>query len=430
MFPKIMNDENFFKKAAAHGEEPPLTPQNEHQRSGLRFARRVRLPRAVGLAGMFLPIASTLVSHPPPGWWWLVLVGWAFVWPHLAWQIASRAVDPLSREIYNLKTDAVLAGMWVGVMGVNVLPSTAMLMIMCLNLMGAGGPRLFVAGLVLMVVSCLVTLELTGITVSFNSAPLEWWLSLPIIVIYPLLFGWVSYQTATKLAEHKRRLQVMSTRDGMTGVYNRRHVLNITVESPVKFSEVVYHICRQAGGEEGEFILSDIEKELSMEKRTVVVNNPLTVNCEEKRILSQLYKNLSEKILEDHFEEFATVNQKVIQFMDKVTSSSEYNLTYDVDFQAAGLIKYCNVHMDSCYDSLTEKFINYLRTMKQICNVDIVFVLNLKQYFSTEDLREIYKHCFYTKMYLINLEGVKSDPIESDRYVIIDKDLCVLDLVY
>lgn len=223
MFPKIMNDENFFKKAAAHGEEPPLTPQNEHQRSGLRFARRVRLPRAVGLAGMFLPIASTLVSHPSLGWWWLLLVGWAFVWPHLAWQIASRAVDPLSREIYNLKTDAVLAGMWVGVMGVNALPSTAMLMIMCLNLMGAGGPRLFVAGLVLMVVSCLVTLELTGITVSFNSAPLEWWLSLPIIVIYPLLFGWVSYQTATKLAEHKRRLQVMSSRDGMTGVYNRRH---------------------------------------------------------------------------------------------------------------------------------------------------------------------------------------------------------------
>ena len=209
-------------------------------------------------------------------------------------------------------------------------------------------------------------------------------------------------------------MKLVNPRLGLEVELSENQVLNITVESPVKFSEVVYHICRQAGGEEGEFILSDIEKELSMEKR----------------ILSQLYKNLSEKILEDHFEEFATVNQKVIQFMDKVTSSSEYNLTYDVDFQAAGLIKYCNVHMDSCYDSLTEKFINYLRTMKQICNVDIVFVLNLKQYFSTEDLREIYKHCFYTKMYLINLEGVKSDPIESDRYVIIDKDLCVLNLVY
>ena len=162
-------------------------------------------------------------------------------------------------------------------------------------------------------------------------------------------------------------MKLVNPRLGLEVELSENQVLNITVESPVKFSEVVYHICRQAGGEEGEFILSDIEKELSMGKRTVVINNPLTVNCEEKRILSQLYKNLSEKILEDHFEEFATVNQKVIQFMDKVTSSSEYNLTYDVDFQAAGLIKYCNVHMDSCYDNLTEKFIDYLRTMKQIC---------------------------------------------------------------
>ena len=217
-----MNDENFYKKAVAQSE-PPHSPQNDHQRSGLRFARRVRLPRAVGLGWMFLPIAAVLASQPIAGGWWLFLVGWSFVWPHLAWQLASKAIDPLSREIYNLKADAILAGVWVGVMGVNVLPSTALLMMMCMNLMGAGGLRLFIAGMVLMVVSCLVTLQLTGITVAFRSAPLEWWFSLPVIVIFPLLFAWVSYQTATKLAEHKRRLQVMSMRDGMTGVYNRRH---------------------------------------------------------------------------------------------------------------------------------------------------------------------------------------------------------------
>lgn len=217
-----MNDENFYKKAVAQSE-PPHSPQNDHQRSGLRFARRVRLPRAVGLGWMFLPIAAVLASQPIAGGWLLFLVGWSFVWPHLAWQLASKAIDPLSREIYNLKADAILAGVWVGVMGVNVLPSTALLMMMCMNLMGAGGLRLFIAGMVLMVVSCLVTLQLTGITVAFRSAPLEWWFSLPVIVIYPLLFAWVSYQTATKLAEHKRRLQVMSMRDGMTGVYNRRH---------------------------------------------------------------------------------------------------------------------------------------------------------------------------------------------------------------
>jgi diguanylate cyclase len=37
-----------------------------------------------------------------------------------------------------------------------------------------------------------------------------------------MLFAWVSHRTAVRLAEHKQRLEMMSTRDGMTGVFNRR----------------------------------------------------------------------------------------------------------------------------------------------------------------------------------------------------------------
>jgi len=42
-------------------------------------------------------------------------------------------------------------------------------------------------------------------------------------MLYPMLFAWLSHRTAIRLAEHKRRLEMMSTRDGMTGVFNRRH---------------------------------------------------------------------------------------------------------------------------------------------------------------------------------------------------------------
>ena len=53
--------------------------------------------------------------------------------------------------------------------------------------------------------------------------PSQVWICLPLLLIYPTYFGLVSYRTALKLSEHKRRLMHMSTRDGMTGVYNRRH---------------------------------------------------------------------------------------------------------------------------------------------------------------------------------------------------------------
>ena len=100
-----MNDENFYQKKVVPNEAFLSLHQNDHQRSGLRFARRIRLPRAVGLGGMFFPIASVLVAQPITGGWWLLLVGWAFVWPHLAWQWASKADDPLHSEFTNLKVD-------------------------------------------------------------------------------------------------------------------------------------------------------------------------------------------------------------------------------------------------------------------------------------------------------------------------------------
>ena len=225
-------------------------------------------------------------------------------------------------------------------------------------------------------------------------------------------------------------MKLVNARLGLELEFLENQVLNLTIESPERFSEVVYNLSKQVEGEEGEFILSNAEKELLLEKKAVVIANPLGVTCDEKRIVSQIYKNLSEKISSDYSEEYAAVNQQILQFMEKIINSSEYNLTLDVDFQATGLVKYCNVHMDSCYDNFAEKFIEYLRALKMICNVDIVFVLNLKQYFSIEELKEIYKHCFYTKLSLMNLEGIKTDPIEGDRYVILDKDLCILDLSY
>jgi diguanylate cyclase len=81
---------------------------------------------------------------------------------------ASRLATggPLKRsyasETHNLKADALLPE-WMGLIGVNLLPSIAMAMVVFITTMGAGGPRLCLAGVILMVVACLVTLQLTGI---------------------------------------------------------------------------------------------------------------------------------------------------------------------------------------------------------------------------------------------------------------------------
>lgn len=219
----MMNDEIYYNKERIREELNQDLSQDDSHRSGILFARRARLARAVGLAAMFFPIAGVLVTHFHAGGWWLLLVGWAFIWPHLAWQLACRSAVPHRSEILNLKIDAVIAGVWIGLMGVTTLPAAALIVMIGMNLMGSGGFRLFIAGIMIMLLSTLATLQLTGTLVLRLPGPLEWGLTLPVLMLYPMLFAWVSHRTALRLAEHKRRLELMSTRDGMTGVFNRRH---------------------------------------------------------------------------------------------------------------------------------------------------------------------------------------------------------------
>lgn len=223
-------------------------------------------------------------------------------------------------------------------------------------------------------------------------------------------------------------MKLYNSKLGLEVDFDENQVINLTVESSDVFADFVYNLYKQVGGDEGDFVLAEAEKTLSMAKNACIVTNPLIVNCEDRRIMNQLYKNLSDHVAKEHFEKFAEVNQHIIGFVDYVINTSEYNLVTDTDFVVANLLKYCNVHISTEYENFAEKFIDYLRANKTICKLDVVFVINLKQYFNENYLFEIYKFCFYNKIFLVNVENIKSEAIEGDKYVIIDKDLCLLEL--
>ena len=163
-----MNDETYYNTKRIREEWNLTLSQDDPHRAGIQFARRVRLARAVGLAAMFFPVAGMLVTHFLPGGWWLLLVGWAFVWPHFAWQLSCRAASPHQQEEFNLKIDAIIAGLWIGVMGMSALPTAALVMMVGMNMMGSGGCRLFIPGILLTLLSALVTLPLVGSVAVFR----------------------------------------------------------------------------------------------------------------------------------------------------------------------------------------------------------------------------------------------------------------------
>lgn len=146
-----------------------------------------------------------------------------FLWPHLAYRLACRAKDPFKAEIRNLLIDSAFGGFWAAMMAFNALPAIVILSMMSMNNIASAGKTLFVKGLAMQLATAAFTAALLGFPFHPYSTPLQVYLCLPMIYLYPTLLGLVTYRTAKRLAEKKQELQRISTRDGLTGLYNRRH---------------------------------------------------------------------------------------------------------------------------------------------------------------------------------------------------------------
>lgn len=191
--------------------------------SGIAFAKRIYLPRCIGLGIGFFCVAVPLWSQQPVIWLWALLLFNGFVWPHLAYRWARHSAMPFQGERRNLLIDSLFGGFWAAAMHFNALPSVTILAMMGMNNIAAGGGRFFAQGLLAMLAGMLLNAMLSGFSVVPQTSMAQLYACLPMLVLYPLSLGWVSYRLSIQLAEHKQALRATSRTDSLTRLFNHGH---------------------------------------------------------------------------------------------------------------------------------------------------------------------------------------------------------------
>lgn len=223
-------------------------------------------------------------------------------------------------------------------------------------------------------------------------------------------------------------MRIIYSKYGIDLCLEENKITTIVIENPSVMSEVIRDISKQVNGEDGEWILSDQDKIFSLEKSSIFLDNPLMVNSNEKRILTRLYKELSEQANTLMYEEYTQINSYIVSFLERLLDTVPYHLDMEVDMDLTGILKLYGVKIESDGVSVLEALLDYLRALSCICNIHVVFILNVKQFLTLEEVQQLYEFCFYEKIYLINLEGQKNYNLEQEKCVIIDKDLCIIDV--
>ena len=187
---------------------------------GLSFARRIYLPRIIGLGVGFFCVGAALYPLNMPGWIWALLLFNGFAWPHLAYQISKRSPFPYQAERRNMLYDSLCGGFWAASFQFNPLATVTILSMMTMNNVAAGGQRLFMFGALAQLVGVLLGWSIFGFKFSLTMTQAQVWACLPMLTLYPLALGMVCYRLAIKLSQHKRALSALSRTDSLTGLLN------------------------------------------------------------------------------------------------------------------------------------------------------------------------------------------------------------------
>jgi diguanylate cyclase len=147
----------------------------------------------------------------------------ALVWPHVAYPIARRARNPYRAELRNLMVDSACGGVWMAIMGFNLVPSAVLFSMLVMDKISVGGLRFLWRCLAAQVAAALLVTVLTGFHVQLESSVMVVAASLPLLIVYPIMVGITAHQLARRVRRQNLTLAALSSTDGLSGLLNRMY---------------------------------------------------------------------------------------------------------------------------------------------------------------------------------------------------------------
>jgi signal transduction histidine kinase/DNA-binding response OmpR family regulator/HPt (histidine-containing phosphotransfer) domain-containing protein len=152
-------------------------------------------------------VVSARVGQKTPAWMWIILVMYAFVWPHVPRAIAKWSEDSRRAEIRMLVVDATLGGFLIPMTSFRIVPTLAFALGYCSMLASVGGFRLLAIGASGMLTTCIATAALfTGFHVEPTGSVLNTILAGVMIFAFQLLLAIQTYWQARGFVQSRRRV--------------------------------------------------------------------------------------------------------------------------------------------------------------------------------------------------------------------------------
>lgn len=202
----------------------------------------------------------------------------------------------------------------------------------------------------------------------------------------------------------------------------------LTVESPHILRELTIDIWRQIEGNEGGWSIMNGEMPVNPSKGSEVIFNPFDVNINDKKIITQLQKDIIRDYDSEYYLQVSNIQTQIVSLMDSLGERLPYPLSYDENIGLEFLVKNVGLAIDLEYDNEIEHLLDYICLKSKICHVGLFFLINPGLFFENSEISQLFQKCIYENINIVVLEQVCSLKTEYETHFIFDKDLCLIEI--
>ena len=201
----------------------------------------------------------------------------------------------------------------------------------------------------------------------------------------------------------------------------------IVFENKKYYRENIQELIRQHKGYEGNFILSNNNKEVSFDKNSYFISDLFNIDINNKKIITKVYGELL-KIVTNDIAEYNKITSYIREYFETLVFNNNLDLEYNDEIEANLLLKLGDFKMQFEESNYLEKLIKFLKVLVELCNIKVVFIVGLYRVFSLEEVEKIYKEVCLNKINIINIESENQNIKIRDCYkeivYIFDQDNC------
>ena len=201
----------------------------------------------------------------------------------------------------------------------------------------------------------------------------------------------------------------------------------LILENKVYYREIILELLRQHKGLEGDFVLSEKNKDIAFDKNSYFITDLFNIDINNKKVLTKVYATLQKQVEED-IVEYNQLTSVIKRYFERLVFNNNLDLEQDEEIDGIALLKLGDFKIHFEESNYLEKIIKYMKVLIDLCGVKVIFLIGLHSIFNNNEIKQFYKEICLNKIKIVNIETQQFSDYSNKDYkeliYIFDKDNC------